>query len=118
MPRGIMVVQSSPVSPDRDDEFNKWYDEEHVPEMLALAGFTTARRYRLFEGGPIKAPAGSHSYLALYEVEADDLQAALTAMRTRPKGRVSTALALDRPPVVAFYELLTETAAASQGQPA
>src|SRR5262245_59543716 len=101
-----MIVHSSPASPEREDEFNRWYDEEHLPEMLACAGFTAARRYRLRDAGPIKAPASTPGYLAIYEVEADDLDAAMTAMRARPKGAVSDALSLDPPPAVHFYELL------------
>lgn len=103
-----MIVQSSPASPEQDADFNKWYDEEHLPEILAVAGFTAARRYRARDAGPIKVPAGTHGYLAIYEVEADDLDAAMNAMRSRPPGATSDALALDRPPVVLFYELVTE----------
>jgi hypothetical protein len=74
--------------------------------MLSVAGFTSARRYRLSKTGPIKAPAATHGYLTIYEVEADDLDAALAGMRARPRGAASDALALDPPPVVLFYELL------------
>ncbi|ADP83485.1 DUF4286 family protein [Pseudofrankia inefficax] len=117
MPRGIMVVQSSPASPEQDAAFNKWYDEDHLPEMLAVAGFTAARRYRLRATGPIKAPDSVQGYLAVYEVEADDLDAALVAMRSRPPGTASDALSLKPPPVVLFYELLSEVTAPPAEEP-
>jgi hypothetical protein len=101
-----MVVQSSPASPEQDAEFNKWYDDEHLPEMLSLAGFTAARRYRLRETATAAAPA--HGYLTIYEVEADDLDAALAAMRARPRGATTDALSLDPPPLVLFYDLIAE----------
>ncbi|MCW2929587.1 MAG: hypothetical protein JWM19_549 [Actinomycetia bacterium] len=44
MPKGIMVVQSRPVSADRGDEYNEWYSSMHIPEILAVPGFTAARR--------------------------------------------------------------------------
>jgi hypothetical protein len=45
-----------------DEEFNTWYDEEHVPEKVGtVPGFIRARRYRALEGRP--------NYLCIYELE-------------------------------------------------
>jgi hypothetical protein len=47
---------------DDEDRFNAWYDEEHVPDRLALPGFLSARRYKAAsDEGP--------RYLALYDLE-------------------------------------------------
>lgn len=35
-----------------EEEFNAWYDEEHVPARLALPGFVGAVRYRKHPAGP------------------------------------------------------------------
>jgi hypothetical protein len=43
------------------EEFNDWYDLEHVPERAAIAGFHNARRFVCVEGWP--------RYLALYDLE-------------------------------------------------
>jgi hypothetical protein len=107
MPKGLMVVQSSPASPDQDAAYNTWYDEVHIPEILAIAGFTAARRYRLRTDGPIPPAAATHGYLTAYEVEADDLDAAVDAMRSRPNRRSDPSVG-GAPPVVLFYELRTE----------
>ncbi len=48
------------VDPDYDNEFNDWYDTEHVPERLAVAGIDTASRWRCISGD---APR----YAALFE---------------------------------------------------
>lgn len=51
-----------------DDEagFNAWYDEEHVPNRLAVKGFLNGRRYKAAEDeGP--------RYLALYDLESLDV---------------------------------------------
>jgi len=59
----LLVVQVD-IDPAREDEFNRWYDEEHVPEKLAAPGFSSARRFKHF--------TIPHRYLAIYEVEDGD----------------------------------------------
>ncbi|ONH24077.1 DUF4286 family protein [Pseudofrankia asymbiotica] len=109
MAKGIMLVQASPASPELEDEFNRWYDEDHLPDLLTTPGFVAARRFRLREGSRGPAADGAPRYLAIYEIEADDLDAALQAMRTRPdRGAVSAALGMNPPPVTYIYDLLTE----------
>src|ERR1700757_662295 len=81
MAHGILLVLSDPVSAEADDAYNEWYDNVHLPEILALPGFTSARRFRVAEaqlasqGGPdavrVKFP---HRYVAVYEVEAPDVR--------------------------------------------
>jgi hypothetical protein len=99
-----MVVQSEPVSPSREDEFNDWYDNTHIPEILAVPGFVSARRYKVHGDS-----ATGRAYLAIYELDADDLMAPATELRARAasgQNHSTDALALDPPPVVTFYELL------------
>ena len=33
------------VAPEHEAEFNAWYDAEHLPEIVALPGFLSGRRY-------------------------------------------------------------------------
>jgi len=105
VPKGIMVVQSEPVDPAHEDEYNDWYDNTHVPEICAVPGFVSARRYKVHgEGGP---PA----YLAIYEIDADDLTAPAAELRARSAaGRThgTGALRRDPPPVVTIYELMEQ----------
>jgi len=69
-----MVVASNPASPEQEDEYNRWYVEEHFPEVLAVAGFERATRYSRSEVRPMAGVEPSpYGYLAIYEVEADDL---------------------------------------------
>lgn len=60
---GVLVVWSQ-VRPADEDELNRWYTEEHLPERLAVPGFLGARRY----AGP-PADDGCRRYLALYELD-------------------------------------------------
>jgi hypothetical protein len=54
----LLVLMQPPAS--MDDEFNAWYDSEHVPERLAVPGVETAIRYSSAEGVP--------NYLAIYDL--------------------------------------------------
>lgn len=58
--KGLLLVMMD-IDPPYEEEFNRWYNEEHVPERLSIPGFISGRRYRAMEGGP--------KYLALYELE-------------------------------------------------
>ena len=50
----------------RDDEWNEWYDDVHVPDILAIDGFVAATRWKLVTPAPFGA-----NYLALYDVHGD-----------------------------------------------
>jgi len=100
MAHGILLVLSDPVSPEADAAYNDWYDNVHLPEILALAGFTSARRFRVAEaqlasqGGPDAVRAKfPHRYVALYEVEAPDVAKAAESLgAASPTLRMSDAL--------------------------
>jgi hypothetical protein len=50
------------VTPEVEDEFNEWYNVEHLPSLSAVPGVQAARRYRKLSGNGQK-------YLALYELD-------------------------------------------------
>jgi hypothetical protein len=79
VPRHCFVVMSDPV-PGREDEYNDWYSNRHLSDVLALEGFTAAQR---FEFAPTHhSQEAPHRYLAIYEVEEDQLDTAVSALRT------------------------------------
>ncbi len=49
MPPVLFVVKAT-ITPDRETDFNRWYNEEHVPQVLQFKGLVCARRYRALEG--------------------------------------------------------------------
>ena len=61
---GQMLVFTNAL-PGRDEEFNRWYDEIHLPEVLALPVFTGARRLQLAPAQMF--PEQRFRYLAIYE---------------------------------------------------
>lgn len=56
----LLVLMQCP--PAFEEEFNAWYDTEHVPERLAVPGFETGLRFVCIDGAP--------GYLAMYDLTA------------------------------------------------
>jgi hypothetical protein len=76
MAKALMIVGSNPTDPAQEAAFNEWYTENHLDDVLAVAGFDAARRYTLSEVRPMVGTEPSpFGYLAVYEVESDDLVA-------------------------------------------
>lgn len=68
----IQTVLSRPI-PGAEEEFNRWYDSTHMPEVLSLRCFVAGQRY---------APADpSDPYLAIYDIEASDIDAIHEVLR-------------------------------------
>jgi hypothetical protein len=65
--------------PGKEQEFNTWYDQQHIADVLRVPGFVAARRFELAQ--PESDLPGR--YLALYEIETDDPQAALAELTRR-----------------------------------
>ena len=81
MKEAVLVVLTNPVSTEQEEAFNNWYDQVHVPDVLKVPGFVAARRYRVSDV-QLEGSGGDHRYLALYEIEGDDLAAARDALTT------------------------------------
>ncbi len=76
MAKALMVVGSNPADPANESAFNEWYTETHLDDVLKVAGFKSARRYALSDVRPMAETQPSpYGYLAVYEVESDDLAA-------------------------------------------
>lgn len=58
--KGFLLVMMQPPA-TLLDEFNAWYDTEHVPERVAVPGFETGVRYVCIDGHP--------DYLAMYDTQ-------------------------------------------------
>ena len=67
--RHILLVLSNPVADKTDAEFNDWYDNVHLSEVLAVPGFVAAQRYAISPEQMADPAGASHRYVAIYEVE-------------------------------------------------
>ncbi len=60
--RGLYIVLAK-ISPEKEEAFNKWYNEEHVPHVLERhKGVLTGKRYKILGGS-------EYQYMAVYEYE-------------------------------------------------
>ncbi|MBI4610873.1 MAG: hypothetical protein HY726_17925 [Candidatus Rokubacteria bacterium] len=57
---GLLMVWAD-VPADKEEEFNRWYNREHLAERLSIPGFLSGARYEAVRGGP--------KHLACYELE-------------------------------------------------
>ena len=112
MARHVYVILSNPVA-GREDEYNDWYDNQHLADVIREAGFTACRRLRLSETEPPQDPA--HRYLAMYEVETDDIDAVNARMLAAVgAGKIPLSPALDLSTIQMWYfEQITERSATS-----
>ncbi len=64
--RGLLAVWTD-IPANVEEDFNRWYSEEHIAERVGIPGFLNGRRYVSLDGTP--------KYIALYEtVDAQVLQ--------------------------------------------
>jgi hypothetical protein len=59
---GLLLTLTEP-PPAMEEEFNAWYDQEHLAERLAIPGFRSATRW------VADVPPGAGKYLATYELD-------------------------------------------------
>ena len=61
----VVLHVTMEMEPDWEEEINRWYDEEHLPEIMAVPGFVSARRFLRVGGPPVAKPS---KYLCIYEI--------------------------------------------------
>lgn len=65
---GGMLLNAMDVAPEGEDEFNAWYDQEHIPALAAVPGTIAARRFRAAAGR-----TSTHQYVAIYHLESPEV---------------------------------------------
>jgi hypothetical protein len=101
MTQKFLLLLQSNAAAGREEEFHEWYDNRHVPDLLAVPGIVSAQRYAVSALQPLQ-PQG-HRYVALYEIETDDLARTMATIRERSGTDLmpmSDAMSADR---VAFF---------------
>ena len=62
----IFVVRAT-ITTDREAAFNRWYNEEHAPQLLSYKGAVSARRYKKILGDD------KFQYMAVYEFASEEV---------------------------------------------
>jgi hypothetical protein len=87
-----LVALTTPVA-GKEKEFHAWYQNTHLPELVAFPGMTGAQRYKL-----VAKLAGSDNnpWLAIYDIETDDAMAFLGAVgQAAATGKLTQSTASD-----------------------
>jgi hypothetical protein len=82
MTENLHLVFSNPPSAIGAEQYNEWYDF-HITEILAVPGFSAARRYSITTNTGTRAPAG-YRFLSLYEIDGgvEEVRQSLSGSRT------------------------------------
>src|ERR1041384_4847655 len=81
MAKHMFVVFTNPIE-GQDDAYNAWYTDVHLQDVLQVPGIIAAQRFKLSDVQRDPPPI-PWRYLALYEIETDDLNHTLAALRER-----------------------------------
>jgi hypothetical protein len=111
MAKSMFMAWASPADDASDSEFNAWYDGTHVPQMrAAIPAITAVRRYRVADVPGVGA-ASAHRYVAVYEMDTDDVAGAMAALgAASADGRIEMTATMDvtaNPPVLQWYQAIT-----------
>ena len=68
---GVMMVSSNCNDPAREGEFNDWYSNIHLPDILSTGGFHSDYRYE-----DINPEESTGKYWAIYETDINPVRAA------------------------------------------
>ena len=63
---GGLLLNAMNIAPELEDQFNEWYDKEHIPALAAVPGVLSARRFR--------GSSGNRKYVALYHLATPAVQ--------------------------------------------
>ena len=81
MPKYTFVVLTNPVA-GKEDEYNRWYNGQHIPDVLNIPGLVCAQRFKVADT-QMGGATSKHKYLALYEIETIDLAGVLKELAAR-----------------------------------
>ena len=90
MAKWLYFVRTNCKDPNRESEFNDWYNKIHIPDILVgTPAFTRATRYESY--GMFETPS---KHLAIYEIESNDIEQTMMGHqenvgRLRAQGRMS-----------------------------
>jgi hypothetical protein len=70
-------------NPGQEEEYNRWYNEEHAPDVVSVPGFVSAQRFKRSPAQMRANAAESPAYLVLYKIVTDDLPAVYAEVNRR-----------------------------------
>ena len=74
-PHKYLLLVRMDVEEGWEEEFRRWYNEEHVKNLLTVPGFLSGARYESIEGTP--------RFMAIYEIETPEIFKTETYLKAR-----------------------------------
>ena len=109
--RQLYIVFGNPLTPEQDAEFNQWYSDTHIPDVLAaVPGVLSAQRYKVNQLERDAGTAPKYSYMTVYEYEGDanEVMAGIGAAVASGEIRMDGAPMDPAKVSMAFWEPVTE----------
>ena len=66
------IVFSNPTTPAQEDEYNRWYRDQHLPDVVSAPGWVHAQRFVLSDVQSSTKAQWPYKYLAMFEIVTDD----------------------------------------------
>jgi hypothetical protein len=104
----------------KEAEYNRWYNEQHAPDVVSVPGFVSAQRFVYNELQLREVALKKPRYLVIYTIVTDDLPAVLAEVKRRlgsGETRISTALD-PASGQMSIYRALRPAVAGARGAPA
>ena len=81
MAKHLFMILTEMPAPEDAEAFEAWYVDRHMPDVLAIPGFTAAQRFRLAVDPA--APDATPGFITIYEMETEDRAAVMAEVRRR-----------------------------------
>lgn len=95
------MIMLSRALPGREADYERWYDETHIPDMLQVPGCVAAQRFRVARN---VAGETDFPYCTIYEFDAESADAALGAMgAAMQSGKVRMSDTIDATSAQGFF---------------
>jgi hypothetical protein len=104
MAKKYKMVVFTNAAEGKDKEFNEWYQDTHLAQIVSIKSFVQAQRFR-FSTNIVPGAANPSRYMAVYDIETDDINASLAAMNElAASGRMPLPDSMGQPIIGAVYE--------------
>lgn len=105
MTKHILLALTN-ATPGNDAAFNDWYDKVHLPDVLNVDGFVAAQRFKLSDAQ--RQSDTPYRYLAVYEIETDDLARSVAELAHQADHVMELSDAFDRKRQAMVFTPITE----------
>ena len=68
-----LSIVAADVDPGQEAQWNQWYTESHVPNLLKVPGYVLSGRFRVLNHPALAGWNTGPKFLALYEIESEDV---------------------------------------------